>query len=208
VDWLVDWLRDHLGTNYGPALVAGAVALVVGLVTGCITLIVAWLNPSVTSLRARRQAVDAAFDKAVAALLMVQAARHYAGGVDAETHRGTPVQLEAFNLRQREAGIDRYLTRTDEAKLALVAVSLYFPEVEDWLAELEFPEAQLVPRRKALQRARRRAVKSERLWRRRKNIERGTPTLDGATVKLRARTRGAIDGWRNPPTARPPEPGA
>ena len=112
---------------------------------------------------------------------MVQAARHYATGVNEETHGGSPEQLAVFNLRQREAGIERYLARTDEAKVALVAVSLYFPDVEDWLGELEFPEDQDVKRRQQLQAARVPATRSERLWKRRKKIERVTPPCASTT---------------------------
>lgn len=171
----MDWLKEQLGTSYGPALVAGTVALAVSLITGAITLCVAWLNPSITSLRVRRQAVDASFDKAIAAMLLVQTSRNLPTSIDQNTHHGTESEHATFNLNIRETGIKNYFTRIDEAKISLVAVSPYFPDVEDWLGSLEFPEDEDVPRRKRLQAARVPAIKSERLWGRRKTVERTTP---------------------------------
>jgi succinate dehydrogenase hydrophobic anchor subunit len=58
------------------------------VIAASVAIIVAFLTPAVTSLRARRQAINDKFDAAIAALLLVQAARHAASGTVDAIHTG------------------------------------------------------------------------------------------------------------------------
>jgi hypothetical protein len=78
-----------------PAIIAASVAIVVAFPT-----------PAVTSLRARRQAIDDKLDAALAALVLVQAARHTPTGMGLAPSGWTGQQHSAFNLRMHERGIE------------------------------------------------------------------------------------------------------
>lgn len=142
-----------------PAIIAASVALVV-----------AFLTPTVTSLRARRQAVHDKFDAAVSALLLVQAARHTPTGMASTPSGWTPEEHRALNLRMNEKGIEFFVECTADAKVALSAIAPYVPEVRDYITSkwelLEDEEPEL---RTKIEARREAAIKAERLFRARRD---------------------------------------
>lgn len=105
-----------------PAIIAASVALVVAVLT-----------PAVASLRARRQAINEKFDAAISALLMVQATRHVATGIDRQYHPGDDEEFRRFTVRMAEESISDFIAQTTAARAALAAISRYVPEVREWV---------------------------------------------------------------------------
>jgi dsRNA-specific ribonuclease len=94
-----------------PAIIAAAVALVVAVLT-----------PTVTSLRARRQAINDKFDEAIAALLLVQGARHIATSIARHYHPGTDQEYRAFTVKTAEDSISEFIKKTADARDTLAAL--------------------------------------------------------------------------------------
>ena len=105
----------------GPAIITASVALVASVLTAVIT-------PAVTALRARRQAINDRFDAALAALLVVQAARHTPNSANAIPWF-TAEDQQAVNQRLAEKGLHYFIDKTAEAKVAFAAVQAFVPEV-------------------------------------------------------------------------------
>jgi hypothetical protein len=97
-------------------LIAATATMGGALLAALAALAVAYLNPSVTSLRTCHQQVDKLFDEALTNLSLVQAARHLATGVPAAMHGGTPDQQRDFEIRLRERGIERFDERMMNAR--------------------------------------------------------------------------------------------
>ena len=143
-----------------PAIIAASVAIVVSV-----------LNPSVTSLRVRRQAINDRFDNAVAPLLLVQAARWSPTSMPTKPQGMTGAEHQAFNLRVREKGIEHYIEKTAEAKAALAALATYAPEVRSQItSKWELEEKEEPALRAQIERRRAEALKSERLFRQRRKL--------------------------------------
>ncbi len=134
------------------------------IIAASVALVVAFLTPTVTSLRARRQAVHDKFDAALSALLLVQASRHTPTGM-AQTPTGwTPEEHRALNLRMNEKGIEFFVESTADAKVALSAIAPYVPEVRDYItSKWELLENEEPDRRAKIEARREAAVSTERL---------------------------------------------
>lgn len=144
-----------------PAIIAASVAVVVSVLT-----------PSVTSLRARRQAINERFDAGLAALLLVQAARWSPTSMSERPTDATDAEYRAFNVRVREKGIEHYIEKTADAKAALAALAQYVPEVRDQITrEWELREADEPELRAAVERRRVETLQSERLFRQRRTVD-------------------------------------
>jgi hypothetical protein len=141
-----------------PAIIAASVAIVV-----------AFLTPAATSLRARRQAIDERFDAALAALLLVRAARQIATGISLAPAGLTPDQHADFNRRMVERSIHYFLDKTADAEAALSEIETFVPEVRDRITNnwelLEEDEPVLS---RAVEAGRAKAIKAERLFRSRR----------------------------------------
>ena len=92
------------------------------VLAAAVAVIVAFLTPALTSLRARRDAVSAKFDAALAALLLVQAARHYPTGMHYTRSDGLAHDNHALDQRLAEQCIEFFVESTAAAKSALVAI--------------------------------------------------------------------------------------
>jgi hypothetical protein len=156
-----------------PTAIRHTVAVVqisAAVIAASVALVVAFLTPTVTSLRARRQAIHDRFDAAVSALLLVQAARWSPTGMRQTPAGWTPEEHRALNLRMNEKGVEFFVQCTADAKVALSAIAPYVPEIRDditskWeLFEEEEPalRAKIEVRRSA-------AVRGERLLRARRS---------------------------------------
>jgi hypothetical protein len=141
------------------------------IITASVALVVAFLTPTVTSLRARRQAVHDKFDSALAALLLVQAARHTPTGMQQTPAGWTPDEHRALDLRMNEKGIEFFVKSTAAAKVALVAIEQYVPEIRGRLTSgWELAEADEPAFRQAIEQRREAAVKAERLFQQRRSL--------------------------------------
>lgn len=146
------------------------------IIAASVAIIVAFLTPSVMSLRARRQAVNDRFDGALAALLLVQVARHSPTSMRERPTGWTEDEYRAFNIRMNEKGIEYYVERTAEAKAALTALDRYVPEVRERITRAwELREDDEPALRQAIERHRSAALKSERLFRQRQHNDRLRP---------------------------------
>lgn len=142
-----------------PAIIAASVALVVAVLT-----------PAVTSLRARREAINAKFDVALSSLLLVQAARHVATSINREYHPGTDQEYSLFTVRMAENSISYFVDQTVEARTALAAISRYVPETRDWVTSgWELTEERELEQRRLVEPHRAPALKTERLIRQSKS---------------------------------------
>jgi hypothetical protein len=141
------------------------------IIAASVAIIVAFLTPAVTSLRARRQAISDRFDAATAALLMVQAARQAASGMTQRPAGWTDEEHRAFNVRMHERSVEYYLDKTAEAKAALAALQEYVPEVRPQITgSWELREDGEPALKAAIERRRPTALKSERLFRQRRAL--------------------------------------
>ncbi len=141
------------------------------ILAAAVAVIVAFLTPAVTSLRARRDAVSAKFDTALAALLLVQAARNYPTGMHHTRSDGSVHDNRALDQRLAEQCIEFFVSSTAAAKTALVAIEQYVPEIRgQLLSGWELPEAEEPVLRKMIEDRRAAAVNAERLFRRRRPI--------------------------------------
>jgi hypothetical protein len=144
------------------AVITASVALLVGVVAAVVT-------PATTSLRARRQAVHDKFDAALAANLLVQAARWSPTGMRESPAGRTPEEHRALDLRMNEKGIEFFVERMADAKVALVAIAEHVPEIRERLTTgWELTEADEPVLGAAIEKRRPAAVKAERLFRQRK----------------------------------------
>lgn len=146
-----------------------AAALIPAIVAASVALIVAVLTPAATSLRARRQEVDQKFDAAISALLLVQATRHIASSIARQYHPGTDGEYRTFIVSMSESSITKFIEQTGNARAALAALSPYVPEVRQWITSgWELTEEREPEQRRIIEAGRPAAVKSERLFRRRR----------------------------------------
>ncbi|GAA1390256.1 hypothetical protein GCM10009613_30550 [Pseudonocardia kongjuensis] len=135
------------------------------IIAASVALVVAFLTPTVTSLRARRQAVHDKFDAALSALLLVQASRQRPQGLKATPAGWTPQEHRALNLRTAESGFEFHIKCTADAKVALAAIAPYVPEVRDYItSKWELREDEEPELRTKVDARRAAAVKSERLF--------------------------------------------
>lgn len=135
-------------------------------IAASVALIVAVLTPSVTSLRARREAISAKFDAAVSALLLVQAARHIATRIDRKYYPGTDEEYQQFNLKMAENSLSNFVEETVAARGVLADISRYVPEVRVWITDgWELTEERELEQRRLIETRRAPALKSERLFR-------------------------------------------
>ncbi len=112
---------------------APVVQISAAIIAASVAIVVAFLTPTVTSLRTRRQAVHDKFDAAISAVLLVQASRHTPTGM-AQTPAGWTVEEHrALNPRMNEKGIEFFVQCTADAKVALAAIEPYVPEVRDYI---------------------------------------------------------------------------
>lgn len=141
------------------------------IIAASVALVVAFLTPTVTSLRTRRQAVHDKFDAALSALLLVQAARHTPTGM-AQTPSGwTSEEHRALNRRMNEKGIEFFVEKSADAKVALAAIAPYVPEVRDYItSKWELREDEEPELRSKIESRRAAAVKAERLLRPRQEL--------------------------------------
>ncbi|MEG3633089.1 hypothetical protein [Micromonospora palythoicola] len=143
------------------------------IISASVALVVAFLTPTVTSLRARRQAIHDKFDAALAALLLAQAARHTPTGMAKQPSGWTPDEHRELNLRMSEKGLEFFVDCTAQAKRALAGVDQYVPEIREHLTKAwELAEADEPALRAAIERRRAAAVKAERLFRQRRALRR------------------------------------
>lgn len=141
-------------------------AIVSAIIAASVALVVAVLTPAVTFLRARREAINAKFDAAVAALLLVQAARHIATGIDRSYYPGTDEEYQRFKLKTSEASISNFVDQTVAARGALADLSRYVPEVRAWITSgWELAEERELEQRRLVEERRKSAMKTERLFR-------------------------------------------
>lgn len=148
-----------------PAIIAAAVSLVVSVLT-------AFLTPAVTSLRVRREEVNTKFDAAIEALLLVQAARQTATGMQRGSYPGTDEEYQLFILKMAENSISQFVEQTRQARFALAAISDYVPEAREWITsgwELTTQERE-PEQRKIIEENRTGALKTERLFRQSKRL--------------------------------------
>jgi hypothetical protein len=146
-----------------PAIIAASVALVVAVLT-----------PAITSLRARRQAIADLFDDAVSALLLAQTSRHYpSGGLPADqTAAWTRDEERKFTIRMGQTGIERWLQKQEDARLALARLETFVPEIRGEITQgWEIREDQEPTIRNMIEARRREAIKSERLFRLRRTAQ-------------------------------------
>jgi succinate dehydrogenase hydrophobic anchor subunit len=147
------------------AIITASVAFIVGVVAAVLT-------PAATSLRARRQAIQDKFDAAIAALLLVQAARHAASGMAQRPAGWTDEEHREFNFRMHERSITYYLDKTAEAKAALAALQEYVPEVRPQITgSWELREADEPALKAAIEKRRGAALRSERVFRQRRSLD-------------------------------------
>jgi hypothetical protein len=140
-----------------PAIIAASVAFVVAILT-----------PTLTSWRARRQAVADLFDDAVTALLVAQTSRHYPGGglAPAYTAKWTEEERHQFDVEIAQSGVRRYLQWQEDARVALARLEPFIPEVRQEVTEgWEIKEDNEPTIRKMIDARRHSAIKSERLFR-------------------------------------------
>lgn len=141
-------------------------ALVSAIIAASVALIVAVLTPAVTSLRARREAINGQFDAAVSALLLVQAARHIATGIDRKYHPGTDDEYREFKLKMVEDSISNFVQQTVAAREVLADLSRHVPEVRGWITSgWELTEQREPEQRQLLEERRAPALNTERLFR-------------------------------------------
>lgn len=147
-----------------PAIIAAAVSLVVSVLT-------AFLTPAVTSLRVRREAINAKFDAAIDALRLAQAARNAPRSMQRGFYPGTDEEYRLFTLKMAENSISRFIEQTAHARAALAAISNYVPEAREWITgEWELKEEREPEQRKIIEENRARALKTERLFRQSKRL--------------------------------------
>lgn len=145
------------------------VAIITAAISASVAVIVVLLAPLAQSWRERRDDVNAKFDAAVGSLLAVQAARHIVGGLPGIIYPGDADQRAEFERQTTERSITNYIDLTGEAKTALVAVAPYVREAREWVTSgWEITEAKEPEMRKIVEQARTKAIKTERLLRRRK----------------------------------------
>ncbi|MFE2055577.1 hypothetical protein [Streptomyces sp. NPDC059446] len=97
-----------------------------------------WMNAHLGWRRTRREA----FNAAISALRVAQAARHFAQDVPAQYVGGDAATVEAYNQRLRERGIDRFVDSMHEAKVALAALAPFHAvsgDLDRW--EITEPDA-------------------------------------------------------------------
>lgn len=141
-----------------PAIIGASVAIMVAAVT-----------PALASLQRRRDEIHAKFDRALAALLNVQAARHYASGIDRMHHPGTDDEHYVFNLALVESSLRHFIDQTVQAREVLSEIALYVPGARQWVTEgWELAEEKEPEQRDRIESYRRCAVRSERLLRARR----------------------------------------
>jgi hypothetical protein len=138
-----------------PAVIAASVALIVAVLT-----------PAAASLRARRQAINEKFDAAISALLMVQATRHVATGIQRRYHPGDDKEYRRFTVRMAEESISEFIAQTAAARAALASISRYVPEVREWVTTAwELTEEREPEQRRLIELRRASALRTERLLR-------------------------------------------
>lgn len=117
-------------------------------------------------MRTRRQTVDAAFDAAVHALLLVQASRHISTGLERQLHPGPDQRFEDFRARMTEDSIEYFVAQMRHARASLVAITRYVPEARNWvLSGWELTEEREPEQRRVIEARRAAALQSERLFR-------------------------------------------
>jgi len=145
------------------AVITASGALLLGVVAAVVT-------PAITSLRARRQAVHDKFDLAIAAMLLVQAARWSPTGMREAPAGRTPEEHRALDLWMNEKGIDFFVEKTAEAKVALVAIAQHVPEIRERLTSgWKLTEADEPVLLEAIEKRRKPAVEAERLFSQRRS---------------------------------------
>ncbi len=158
-----------------PADTAASLTLDAGIVTAIISamvaIVVAVLAPALQSRQQRRDAVHAKFDAAIAALLVVQAARHYPSDIPGVHYPGTDAQRADYLRTTVERNVTRFMDLTAEAKTALAEIAQYVPLAREWItSQWEIREDAEPAMRATIERARAAAVKTERFLRTRGTV--------------------------------------
>lgn len=149
-----------------------AVSIVAALIAASVAVVVAVLTPAISSLRARREAIDAKFDAAIASLLLVQAARYIEMNIDRSYHPGTDEEHRLYRVTMAESSISRFVYQHVEARTALAAISRYVPEVREWItSDWELTQEYEPEQRRLVEASRTSALKTERLLRQSRHPE-------------------------------------
>lgn len=94
-----------------------------------------------TAHRGERERIDKLFNQAIAAVAMLQAARHYVSGVERiQGLRLNPAQREEFEIELRKEGVRRFDKRATECREALASVYPYCPAVWTYVERYEISE--------------------------------------------------------------------
>lgn len=157
------------GTGTSFQLDAG---IVTAIISAMVAIVVAVLTPALQSRQQRRDAVHAKFDAAIAALLVVQGARHYPSDIPGVHYPGTDAQRAEYLRTTVERNVTRFMDLTAEAKTALAEIAQYVPKAHEWItAQWEIREDAEPAMRGAIERERSKAVKAERFLRTRATID-------------------------------------
>jgi hypothetical protein len=145
-------------------------ALASAIIAASVSLVVAVLTPTLSSWRARRQAIADLFDNASNSLLVAQVARLYAANTPGvPTEKWTDEERHKFAVRIQQQGVERFIQAQDDARVALARLVPFVPEFRQLVTrqwEVREDEYQGIG---AMVEARRAdAIKSERLFRTRR----------------------------------------
>lgn len=141
-------------------------AIVPAVIAASVAIVAAVLTPALSDLQRRRSDLHSRFDRAIASLLTVQAARHIASSITRGYHPGTDAEYRLFNVSMAENSIRGFVAETVKAREALSHLAQYVPEVRQWITTgWELTEENEPAQRATIERRRRDAIRSERLFR-------------------------------------------
>lgn len=87
-------------------------AIVPAIIAASVAIVVAVLTPALSSLRAVERRSTLMFDAAASSLLLVQAARHVATGVERKYHPGSDEEYHRFTVGMAEKSISGFIDQT------------------------------------------------------------------------------------------------
>lgn len=134
-------------------------------------LVVAVLTPSVTSLRARRQAINERFDAAVRSVLLAEAARDFPTRMEVTGTQLSADRFEEFLANFREKRLEYFVEKTMDATASLADLAVYLPNASREIARIwNLTAADGSELRAQLEHHRVDALRSERLFRQRRPV--------------------------------------